>query len=165
MQKLRFQYANFRPMLRYFTSSGFLKNKYILKKVRKERRKIFVAIRSFSGLFCARKFDGNKRHMERWNRKILTKSIRKVDLQDRRWRVAEDWSVPLKIVPKMRGHWPFSLPPRECTSYIEHLTWNFIFRTESQCQGSPPESNKVSTVEIGYIYRYLHIFNRSASSI
>lgn len=109
-------------------------------------------------LFCARVFDRDKRLVECWNRKIWTKSIRKVDLRDRqRTEAAEDWSVPLKIVPKVCGHWPCGLPPRESASYIEHLAWNFIFRTESQCQGSLPGSNEVSTLQFAQIRRHSRI--------
>lgn len=47
----------------------------------------------------------------------------------------EDRPVPLKIEPKPSDHWPNGFPPRASASYIEDPARNFIFRTESQCQG------------------------------
>lgn len=79
------------------------------------------------------------------NRKVTTKNAPhlKVDLSSP-ISVRRDWIVPLKMVAKMCGHWPYGLPPRVLAGYIEDLARNFIFRTESQCHGSPPGSNKVS---------------------
>lgn len=69
----------------------------------------------------------------------------KVVLRDPRRTVAEDWPVPLKMMPKVRGHWPCALPPRKCASYIEDHARNSIFRAGSQCQGSPFGGNEVSS--------------------
>lgn len=73
------------------------------------------------------------------HRKVITKN----SLKKRPFGILasqRDWIVSLKMVAKMSGHWPNGLPPRILASYIEDPAKNFIFRTESQCHGSLPES-------------------------
>lgn len=68
-----------------------------------------------------------------------------------------DWTVPLKMVAKMSGHWPNGLPPRVSATYIEDTAKNFIFRTESHTKhtGSLPGSSQVSNTILRSIYCFL----------